>query len=75
MEEKLRKPIMHAYCLTYNIAYYKMNKLANYSTQIKEYISYGGKLPTTSISLQGPSHLEEQLHKHWILAYAQALLN
>lgn len=56
MEEKLMKPVMHAYCLTYNTAYCKMNKLANYSTQIKEYISsYGGMLSTTSISLQGPT--------------------
>lgn len=75
-EEKLMKPAMHAYCLIYNTAYYKTNKLANYSTKIKEYISsYGKKLPRTSISLQGPSHLEEQLHKHCILAYAQALLS
>jgi len=59
MEEKKSMELaMYAYCLTYNTAYYKKNKLADYSTQIKEYISsHGGKLSRTSINLQGHSHL------------------
>lgn len=66
---------MHASLLTHNTTYCKTNMLANYATENKEYISsYGGELSTTSESLQGPSHFEEQLQKHWILAYDPVLL-